>query len=124
MDFPIRLPPTSKILYQPNIPERTHPLQKLKLGAFGVSGKFCKTEEFRESLPTSSFKHGDNLQRNNMKVTLESGSSFQVLGKIDPLQPSINVVIEFLYDLYKSGVQYSGIGTARSALSGFLSLCS
>ena len=27
-------------------------------------------------------------------------------------------------DLYKSGVQYSGIGTARSALSGFLSLCS
>ena len=44
--------------------------------------------------------------------------------EIDPLQPSINVVIEFLYDLYKSGVQYSGIGTARSALSGFLSLCS
>lgn len=26
--------------------------------------------------------------------------------------------------MYKSGVQYSGIGTARSALSGFLSLCS
>ena len=43
---------------------------------------------------------------------------------MDPLQPSINLVIEFLYDLYKSGVQYSGIGTARSALSGFLSLCS
>ena len=59
-----------------------------------------------------------------MNVTLESGSSFQVLGKIDPLQPSINVVIEFLYDLYKSGVQYSGIETTRSALSGFLSLCS
>ena len=42
--------------------------------------------------------------------------------EIDPLQPSINLVIEFLYDLYNSGVQYSGIGTARSALSGFLSL--
>ena len=39
--------------------------------------------------------------------------------EIDPLQPSINEVIEFLYDLYKSGVQYSGIGTAISALSGF-----
>ena len=44
--------------------------------------------------------------------------------EVDPLQPSINLVIEFLYDLYKSGVQYSGIGTARSALSGFLTLCS
>ena len=35
VDFPIRLPPTSKILYQPNNPERTHQLQKLKLG--GIS---------------------------------------------------------------------------------------
>ena len=44
--------------------------------------------------------------------------------EIDPVQPPINVVIECLYDLYKSGVQYSGIKTARSALSRFLSLCS
>ena len=44
--------------------------------------------------------------------------------QIDLLQPTINVIIEFLYDLYKSGIQYSGIGTASSALSVFLSLCS
>ena len=44
--------------------------------------------------------------------------------EIDPLQPSINVVFEFLYDLYKSGVQYCGIGTAKYALSGLLCLCS
>ena len=80
VDFPIRLPPTSKILYQPNNPERTRPLHELKLGTFLVSAKFCKAEEFRESLLTSSFKHGDNLQRNNMNVTLESGSSFMFLG--------------------------------------------
>ena len=36
----------------------------------------------------------------------------------------MNVVIEFLYDLYKSGVHYSGFGTAKSVLSGFLSLYS
>ena len=30
----------------------------------------------------------------------------------------------FLYNMYESGVQYSGIRTARSAFSGFLSLCS
>ena len=63
--FSQKLPPTCNKLYQPNNPERTHPLQKLKRGAFHVSGKFCKAGEFRESLLTSSFKQGDNLQRNN-----------------------------------------------------------
>ena len=57
---------------------------------------------------------------NYLRKWLKFSSSLE----IDPLQPSINVVIEFLYDLYKSEVQYCGIGTARSALSGFLSLCS
>ena len=42
----------------------------------------------------------------------------------DPLQTSINVVNEFFYDLYKSRDHFSGIGTAKSDLSGFLSLCS
>ena len=82
VDFPIKLPTISKILYQPSIPKRTHLLQKLKLGAFRVSGKLCKAEEFRECLPTSSFKHGDNLQRNNMNATLESGSGFRFLGNV------------------------------------------
>ena len=81
VDFPIKLLPTRKILYQPNYPERTHPFQKLRLWVFHVSGKFNKAEEFTESLSTSIFKHGDNLQRNNMSATLESGSIFQVFGK-------------------------------------------
>ena len=42
VDYPIKLSPTRKILYQPNNPEKTHPLQKLKLGAFRVSGKFAR----------------------------------------------------------------------------------
>ena len=82
MDFPIKLPPTRKILYQSNNQERMHLLQKLRLGAFQVSVKFYKAEEFTESLSTSIFKYRDNLQRNNMSATLESGSSFQVIGKL------------------------------------------
>ena len=78
MDFPIKLPPSHKILYQPENPERTHPKQKMRLGEFRLSGK---AEEFRESLPTSPFKPGDNLQSGNMSATLESGSSLYVLGK-------------------------------------------
>ena len=116
VDFPIRLSPTSKILYQPNNPERTHPLQKLKLGAFRVSGKFCKAEKFRESadLIIQAWRQSTKKQ---YECYLRKLLKFSGSREIDPLQPSITVVIEFLYDLYRSGVQYSGIGTARSALS-------
>ena len=62
-------------------PRKNSPTEETELGAFRVSGTFCKAEEFRESLRTSSFKHGDNLQRNNMNATLGCGLSFQVLGK-------------------------------------------
>ena len=82
VDFPIKLPLTRKILYQPTNPETTHLLQKLRLWTFHVSGKFYKAEKVTESLSTSLFKHGDNLQRNYMSATLESGSIFQVLRKL------------------------------------------
>ena len=42
--------------------------------------------------------------------------------EIHPPQPSVNIVIEFLYDLYESGVQYSGIGTAKSAKTMLLNI--
>ena len=80
--FPIRLPPTSKILYQPNNQERAHPLQKLKLGHFTYQGSFA-----RQRNSGRVCQHGDNLQRNNMNVTLESGSSFQVLRKFIHFNP-------------------------------------
>ena len=126
MDFPIKLPPTRNLLYQPNHTERTqrtHPLQKLKLWAFRVSGRFCKAEEFRESseLIIQAWRQSTKKQ---YECYLREWLKFSGSWEIDPLQPSINVVIEFFYDLYKSGVQNSGIGTARSALSGFLSFCS
>ena len=82
VDFPVTLPPAQKILYLPNKPDRIHPLQKLRLGAFRLSGKFYKAEEFRANLPNSSYKHGDNQLKNSMSATSISGSSFQILGKL------------------------------------------
>ena len=124
--FSIRFPVTSKILYQPNNPERAHPLQKLfKTGGIsrirevlqgrGIQGE--SADLIIQAWRQSTKKQHECYLRKWLKI---SGSR-----EIDPLQPSIKVVIDFLYDLYKSGgVQYIGIGTARSALSGFLSLCS
>ena len=44
--------------------------------------------------------------------------------KADTFNPTIEEVINFLSELYDKGIGYSGIGTARSALSVFISVCS
>ena len=41
---------------------------------------------------------------------------------IDPLRPSVNQVLDFLAELFESGLQYSTVNTARSALSTFLTV--
>ena len=43
-------------------------------------------------------------------------------GKINPIQPSINQILEFLYQQYSLGIGYSALNTARSALSCFISI--
>ena len=40
----------------------------------------------------------------------------------DPMSSSINLILDFLATLFNSGIGYSGINTARSALSSFLML--
>ena len=44
--------------------------------------------------------------------------------KADTFNPTIEEVINFLSELYSKGIGYSGIGTTRSALSVFISVCS
>lgn len=43
---------------------------------------------------------------------------------ISPLRPNINHVLKFLAELYNKGLQYRSLGTARSAISTFLKICS
>lgn len=87
VDHPVMLPPAHKILYQPNNPTKIHPLRKMTLGAFRLSGKVYKAEEFRESLQSSSSSLGDDPLKSSMNATLTSGSSFQILGKLIHLVP-------------------------------------
>ena len=42
--------------------------------------------------------------------------------KINPFQPSLVDVLQFLTDLFVGGLGYSGLNTARAALSSFLML--
>ena len=41
-------------------------------------------------------------------------------GVFDPISPSLDQLIEFLTKIFESGVRYSPVGTARSALSSVL----
>jgi site-specific recombinase XerD len=43
---------------------------------------------------------------------------------INPLQPNINNILDFLCKLFNSGLKYRSIGVAKSALSVFLKICS
>ncbi len=44
------------------------------------------------------------------------------LDNIDPLEPSVNYVLQYLLKGYKQGLSYSTLGTMRSALSAIISI--
>lgn len=43
--------------------------------------------------------------------------------EVDPFSPNVNIILEFLASLYRKGLGYSAINTARSALSSFFGTC-
>ena len=90
VDFPLRLPPTSKILYQPNNPERTHPLQKLKLGAFRVSGKFLQGRGIQGESADLIIQAWRQSTKKQYECYLRKWLKLSGSWEIDPLQPSIN----------------------------------
>ena len=53
---------------------------------------------------------------------IEKWNSFCSERQIDPLCTTVNFVIDFLTDLFETGVGYSAINTARSALSAYTPL--
>lgn len=84
---PVQLPKTQDILYLPNQPEKKHPLGKLKLGVFPLSGKFWKVNKFRQSLSSSYYSRGEVPPKTSMKLTSKNGLNFQVLEKWIHLSP-------------------------------------
>ena len=62
----------------------------------------------------AAWKPGTHKQYNNY---IQKWYKFCTKRKIDRLQPNVHEVLDFLTDLYDSGLSYSAINTARSALS-------
>ena len=78
------LPSSQQILTLPHRPERKHPLKKMKLVAFPISGKHWRSKEYRDRQQTSSSRLGDKEHGNNTAHILSNGF-LSVKGKIIPL---------------------------------------
>ncbi|CAH3154125.1 unnamed protein product [Porites evermanni] len=58
----------------------------------------------------------DSTQK-QYKVYINKWLQFCNERKIDPLHPTVTAVLSFLHSLFKSGLSYSALNTARSAVS-------
>lgn len=77
---------TDKSLYLPHKPEEKHPLKKLKLGVFCISGQNSKKKEFHAKQGISSYSLGEAVQSYNMIHTSDNGFLFvdKVLTPFNP----------------------------------------
>lgn len=67
------LPNPQKCLHLPHRPERKHPLKKMKLGLFRVSGRSSRKEESPNKPDTLSSNHGRLVRNNNITHTYQNG---------------------------------------------------
>lgn len=74
------LPPVSQILILENKANSSHPLKKMTLGAFRVSGNVSAVQEYQSTLPLLSCHPGEVTLKNNMGRISRNGVTF-VVGK-------------------------------------------
>ena len=123
IDNPVLLPNRKKLLFLPSSPEMIHPLYpKLELLMCHLSGDLLKAKEFQQKLQRSSCSPGDQAPQPSTKLTTRKGNHSAVDGTLIPFRPLKQDGINFLGDLFATGVGYSCINTAHSALSSIIVL--
>ena len=119
-DNPLVLPQTDSLLFLPHS-IAVHPLRReLQLMACKISGSPSRRELFQAKLPTSSCCLGQLVPKTNMPHISRNGMTFCSKWKVNPYNPPLNRVLDFLISLHKQGLSYTTINTARSALSAII----
>ena len=77
---PFLLPKPESCLSLPKDNQKRHPLTKMRLGCFKISGTPSLVREYQKILPTLSSHHGGSLPKNNIGRIYEDGCFF-VIGK-------------------------------------------
>ena len=115
---PLVLPKKKHTLFLPQQPDVVHPLhQKLTLLICHLSANHFKAEAFQTRLLHSSCSPGERALNNNINHSSPNGNSTVVKRKINPFSATIEHGINFLAELYHTGIGYSALNTARCALS-------
>lgn len=81
------IPKQKHLLYQPTQPQQKHPLVKMTLAVFRLSGQFCKVMDFQKTLQKSSCPHGEDLHKNSIGHISENGCHFVVKNRLIYLKP-------------------------------------
>lgn len=76
------LPKTEHLLKLPKDPKRQHPLTKMKMGAFSLSGNAYMVESYQQTLSTLSADHGGNPQKDSIGVINRNGCNFVVKNRV------------------------------------------
>ena len=116
-------PDPQKINTLAHCPEKQHPLRKLQLALFPISGRRSEVEEFVLKLKFSSSSHGAAFPENNKTCILNNGC-ISVVGKMTPFKPKLTFLLNILSHLFDKVLSYSSIDVARSALSAFINIIS
>lgn len=72
------LPPVSQILTLRGQDDSLHPLKKMTLGVFRISGNASRVQEFQNTLPRLSYHPGEVTLKNNMGRISKNGVSFAI----------------------------------------------
>ena len=117
-DNPLLHPQSDNLLLLPHTGEQ-HPLRKkMGLMACKLSGQASCREMFLTKQPKSSCIPGQMSPSSNTSLTSKLGSSCVVNGRlINPYDPPLTRVLDFLASLFDRGLKYDAINTAKSAIS-------
>ena len=98
------LPQTSKLLYLPQDPDRQHPLRKMRLDAFRLSGKALASSGIHGQTADIILDSWMPSTTKQYRCYIKKWLQFSNTRQIDPFNPPINSVLEFLTELFYQGL--------------------
>ena len=114
MDNPLLLPQSDNLLLLPHTREQ-HPLRKkMRLMACKLSGQASCREMFLTKQPKSSLV---DASLKEYKPYVQTWIKLCSEWKINPYDPPLTRVLDFLASLFERGLKYDAINTAKSAIS-------
>ena len=118
-DRPLLLPCNPQILKLP-WSQTIHPLfqnRKFRLAVWPLSGDLLKTKNFQKGCAKYYRPHGNPVQKNSIRVFRNNSlAGVHKSYKCDPFSCSLNIILDYLVDLFYKGLEYRTINLHRSAI--------